>query len=226
MIRPSWLLKAGVSNTAISLPYIQSRSALSELMPGCSLADAFSKTPTNSSIFSAGRFPPVETIWREGNGRVSPTWLRRLLLLHAFRSNHVRIFVLAWATVNGLISQSETPAAVPASASSCSAMRSTGNQRSGVCCRSARQKAMPSIRDGSCSIIASAGRSVTNDNDAASMFPNERARMLSARNASESAADTRGSVIESRTTGEPSFCSAGISAESLLTFMLPLAGPN
>jgi hypothetical protein len=28
MIRPSWLLKAGVSNTAISLPYIQSRSAL------------------------------------------------------------------------------------------------------------------------------------------------------------------------------------------------------
>ena len=88
---------------------------------------------------------------------------RRALLIpsHAVRNTHARTLVRAYAPVNGLISQSVTPAETPRAWSSSEATMSTGSECSGSlsCWRIARHVSMPSIRGGSCSSIASDGRS-------------------------------------------------------------------
>ena len=87
----------------------------------------------------------------------------RALLIpsNAVRNTHARTLVRAYAPVNGLISQSVTPAETPRAWSSSEATMSTGSECSGSLSswRIARHVSMPSIRGGSCSSIASDGRS-------------------------------------------------------------------
>jgi hypothetical protein len=111
IISPSFLLNVGVSNDAISLPYIQSRADLSELMAGSRSYARFCGTRcrlrSDPMLFAA---------WRTRRGRKRCSWsagIAPLIDLDAVRNNHLRIIVLACAAVNGLISQSDTPAVIP-----------------------------------------------------------------------------------------------------------------
>ena len=95
IMSPSFLLNVGVSKDAISLPYIQSKADLSELMIGGLLSALFCETRCR---FLTRSDPMLFALWGTPRGvehRSCSAGTVLLVDLHAARNNHVRILVLA-----------------------------------------------------------------------------------------------------------------------------------